>query len=179
MRVSFSCVLLLLSALGIALGQDKDTNFPSGPQYLMTSDLIKNGSPLFWRSISTPSMSFTEPPLEVGASNATDVLIAGAENQPVLPPDPDALPKIDLLPIFYGGRPASVIEISFPSEPSPDRLPASILDTGVSQMTTAQALRERGYGVTLAEGAAYGRAQIRHASRIYTNADIDRLHIGS
>ena len=77
MRVCFSCVLLLLSALGIALGQDKDTNFPSGPQYLMTSDLIKNGSSLFLRSISTPSMSFTEPPLEVGASNATGVLIAG------------------------------------------------------------------------------------------------------
>lgn len=179
MRVCFSCVLLLLSALGIALGQDKDTNFPSGPQYLMTSDLIKNGSSLFLRSISTPSMSFTEPPLEVGASNATGVLIAGSENQTVVPPDPDALPKIDLLPIFYGAPPASVIEISFPSGLSADRFPASILDTGVSQMTTPQALRERGYGVTLAEGAAYGRAQIRHTSRIYTNADIDRLHSGS
>ena len=177
MRVFFSGVLLVLSALGIAFGQD--TNFPTGPQYLMSSDLIKNGSPLFARPISTPSISFTAPPLEVGASNATGVLIAGARTQTVLPPDPDALPKIDLSPIFYGGPPANVIEISFPSESSSNQLPASILDTGVRRMTTAQALRERGYGVTLVEGAAYGRAQTRHAHRVYTNADIDRLHSGN
>lgn len=79
MRVCSCCVLLLLSALGIALGQD--TNFSAGPQYL-----LNYGSPQFARPISTPSMSFTERPLEVGASNATGVLIAGAENQTVLPP---------------------------------------------------------------------------------------------
>ena len=33
MRVCSCCVLLLLSALGIALGQD--TNFSAGPQYLL------------------------------------------------------------------------------------------------------------------------------------------------
>jgi hypothetical protein len=169
MRVSFCCVLLLLSALGIALGQD--TNFPSGPQYLMSY-----GSPQFARPISTPSMSFTERPLEVGASNATGVLIAGAESQT---PDPDALPRIDLFPIFYGGPTASIIEISATSEPSSNQLPPSILDTGVWQMTTAQALRERGYGVTLVEATAFSKARTRHANRVYTNADIDRLHSGS
>src|SRR5271167_1891906 len=35
MRVLLSCMLLVLSTLGIAFGQD--TNFPSGPQYLMNS----------------------------------------------------------------------------------------------------------------------------------------------
>jgi hypothetical protein len=151
-------MLLVLSALGTALGQD--TNFPSGPQYLM-----KSGSPLFARPISTPSISLSGPPLEVGASDATGVLVAGAVDQNVLPPSPAALPKIDLFPIYYGGSPASV-----------NPLPASIVDTGVSQVTTAHALRERGYGVTLAEGATYAKAQTRHATRVYTNADIDRLH---
>ena len=171
MRIPSCCMLLVLSALGTALGQD--TNFPSGPQYLMNS-----GSPLFARPISTPSVSLSGPPLEVGASDATGVLVAGAVDQNVLPPSPAALPKIDLFPIYYGGSPASVIEISLPAEPSSNPLPASIVDTGVSQVTTAHALRARGYGVTLAEGATYAKAQTRHATRVYTNADIDRLHSG-
>ena len=176
MRFSLCCMVLVLSA-GIASGQD--TNFSSGPQYLLNSDQMKNGSLLFARPISTPSMSLEAPPLEVGASNATGALVAGAGNQNVLPPTPDALPKTDLLPIFYGPPPARVIEISSPSEPSANQLPSSILDVGVWQMTTAKALREHGYGVTLVEAAAYGKAQTRHANRVYTNADIDRLHNGS
>jgi hypothetical protein len=171
MRIPSCCMLLVLSALGTALGQD--TNFPSGPQYLMQS-----GSPLFARPISTPSISLSGAPLEVGANDATGVLIAGAVDQNVSPPSSAALPKIDLFPVYYGGTPASVIEISLPAEPSSNPLPASILDTGVSQLTTADALRERGYGVTLAEGATYAKAQTRHATRVYTNADIDRLHSG-
>ena len=171
MRVSCCCMLFLLSALGIAFGQD--TNFPSGPQYL------NYGSPLFARSISTPSMSLAGPLLELGASNATGGLIAGAGNQTVLAPSAVALATMDLFPIFYGTPAASVVEISFPPEPSPNELPAGIFDTGVWQMTTAQALRERGYGVTLAEAAGLGRAHIRHATRVYTNADIDRLRSGS
>ncbi len=176
MRVSLCCMLLVLSA-GVAFGQD--TNFSSGPQYLMNSDLMKNGSVLFARPISTPSISLAEPTLEVGASNATGDLIGGAGNQNVLPPTPDALPKMNLFPIFYGAPAAGVIEITSASEASANQLPASILDTGVWQMTTAKALRERGYGVTLVEAAADGKAQTRHANRLYTNADIDRLHSGS
>src|SRR5271154_1796124 len=107
MRVYLTgCMLVLFSTLGIALGQD--TNFSSGPQYLMNY-----GSPLFARPISTPSMSLAGPPLQVGASNATGVLFTGAENQTVLPPSAVALPQIDLFPIFYGDRPVSVVEISF------------------------------------------------------------------
>jgi hypothetical protein len=174
MRIFQCCVLLVLSAVGMALGQD--TNFPSGPQYLLNSDMTQNGSSFFVRSISTPSITLVSPPLEVGAGNATGILIAGAENQTVLPSTAVALPGIDLFPIFYGPPPASVIEISSSSEPSTSELPPSILDTGVWQMTTAQDFRERGYGVTLVEGAAYGKAHTRHATRVYTNADIDRLH---
>lgn len=174
MRVPFCCVLLVLSALGMAVGQD--TNFATGPQYLLT------GSPLFARPISTPSYSLSGPPLEIGATTATDSLIAGAGNQTVVPPSPDALPFVDFFSIYYGGPPVTVIEVSFPegtSESSlPENLPASILDTGVWQITSAQALRTRGYGVTLAEAAQYNKSLTRRAPHVYTNADIDRLHRG-
>lgn len=173
MRICFWFSLIVLSALGAAFGQD--TNFATGPQYLMT-----HGSALFAQPISTPSLSLAGPPLEVGASNATADLIAGAENQTASVPPSDSLPSVDLFPIYYGVVPVSVIEISFREVSSPSReLPASILDTGVWQMTTAQALRERGYGVTLPEAAAYGKAHTGHASHVYTNADVDRLHNGS
>jgi hypothetical protein len=171
MRISLCSMLLLLSTLGIAFGQD--TNFPSGPQYLM------NGSPLFARSISTPSIALTDPPLQVGSSNATGLLITGAGDQTVLSPAADALPRTDLFPIYYGAHPPSVIEISLVSEASANELPASILDTGVWEMTTVETLRARGYGVTVVEGAVYGKAHTRRATRVYTNADIDQLHSGS
>jgi hypothetical protein len=176
MRVSLCCVVLVLSAVGIAFAQD--TNFPTGPQYLMNSDFVKNGSPEFARPISTPSISLTSPPLEVGASNATGILIAGADNQTVLPPTTTASPAVDFFPLYYGTPVASVIEISS-SEPSTDQLSANIFDTGVWQITTAQALRERGYGVTVADAAVYSKAHVHHATRAYTNADIDRLRGGS
>lgn len=177
MRFSLGCAVFVLSSLAIAFGQD--TNFPTGPQYLLNSDVVKNGSTIYARPISTPSMSLAGPPLEVGASNATDVLIAGADNQTMLLPSRVDLPKIDLFPIFYGTPETSAIEISFPSETSANQLSANILDTGVWQITTARALRERDYGVTLGEAAVYSKAHIHQANRVYTNADIDRLRSGS
>jgi len=181
MRISFRFVLvstlLVLSTQGIAFSQD--TNFATGPQYLMNY-----GSPLFARSIATPSLSLAGPPIEVGASDATGVLSAGAGVQNVLPPSPDALPKIDFFPIFYGGAPVSEngeITFSHPIEPSspPVEIPPSISDNGDLQITTTQALRERGFGVTVAEVAAEAKARIQHANHVYTNADAARLHGGN
>ena len=176
MRVCFCCILLVISAVGMGFSQD--TNFANGPQYLMTQ-----GSPQFARPISTPSLSLAGEPLETGASDATADLIAGAQTQTVLPAQAITLPTVDLFPIYYGLAPAPAIEVSFSETPdgssSSESLPASILDSGVDQMTTAQALRERGYGVTLAEAATHGKARVRHAARIYTNSDVDRLHSGS
>jgi hypothetical protein len=168
MRLYFLSVATVMISIGMAFAQD--TNFPNGPQYLM------NGSPMFARSISTPSMSFAGPPLEVGADNATGVMIPGADNQTVLPPSAVALPEVDLFPIYYGTNPVSVVEVSFAEDFSRTELPASILDNGVEQVTTVEVLRERGYGVNLAEAAQFGRAHSRHATRVFTNADIDRLH---
>jgi D-serine deaminase-like pyridoxal phosphate-dependent protein len=166
--------LLVVSAAGLVFGQD--TNFSVGPQYLLT------GSPLFARSIATPTMQLQDPPLEVGADTATGILIAGAENHTVLPLNPENPPKIDLLPIYYGVPQPSDIEISF-AEPFSERpaseLPVSILDTGVWQTTTEQGLEVRGYGLPLGEVAARSKAHAKHATRVYTNADIDRLHPSS
>jgi hypothetical protein len=172
MRVSiaytFLGTVLVLSVCGTAFAQD--TNFSTGPQYLL------QGSSLFARSISTPTLSLPAPALEAGAANATENLVAGAENQTAVPPThPDA----NLFPIYYGPAPSSVIEINFSPAPSANQLPPSILDDGVWQITTAQALRERGHGVTLAEAGVHSKAGIRHATRVYTNADVERLHGGS
>jgi|ERR1700678_2625463 len=165
-----SFALIVLSAPGTAFAQD--TNFATGPQYLMNS-----GSPMFAQSISTPSLTLASPPLEAGASNATGALSAGASDRDVPLPNPDALPKIDLFPIYYGQPSVSVIEISFSESQTPSAsLPQSILDTGVSRIVTAEGLRARGYGVTLAEAAAYGKAHRVHATQVYTNADLVRLH---
>ena len=201
MRISFYCLFCctLLIVLGLGTAFSQDTNFATGPQYLMN-----NGSPLLARPVSTPSMSLAGPAPEVGASNATGILSAGASVQNVLPPSPDALPKIDLFPIFYTEvfpsdlKPSFSLAEPFPGllqetppipplqpsfsnlpEPSANQLPPSILDNGVWQMTTVQALRERGYGLTVAEAAAEAKERIRHADHIYTNADIERLHTGS
>jgi hypothetical protein len=96
MRISFHFVLvstlLILSSEGIAFSQD--TNFATGPQYLMNY-----GSPLLARSISTPSLSLAGPPIEVGASNATGVLSAGAGAPTRLPPTPHPQPKKELFAI--------------------------------------------------------------------------------
>jgi hypothetical protein len=161
---SFSCALLVFS-LAAAFGQD--TAFATGPQYLM------QGSPLFARPIATPTLSLPGPALEVGANNATESLVAGASNQTAVPA---RHPDVNLFPIYYGATRGSVIEISFAEATSSTQLPASILDSGVWQITTAQALRERGYGVTLAQAAADSKARVRHGTRVFTNADIDRLH---
>lgn len=198
MRVFLICGTILILALGAAFAQD--SNFDSGPQYLLnqTSGYASSYSPIsgsqqygsisygpadygstfFLRPISTPSLSLSNPPLEAGASNATGVLIAGAENQVVLPPSAGALPKFDLFPILYGPPPVQEIEINLSETPNRS-LPASIAEDGVDQITTPQALQQRGYGVTVAQAAAYSKARAGHATRVYTNADIDRLHSGS
>jgi hypothetical protein len=194
MRVFFCCLLIVLSAISMAFAQD--TNFAAGPQYLMNP----GASPLLARSISTPSLSLTGPPLEAGAGNATGGLIAGADTQTFVP---QPHPAVNLSPIYYTEVSPSDLTLSFvaepfpglvqqtsailppqpspirPVEPSSNQLPPSIFDNGVWLMTTAQALRERGYGITVAEAAAYDKARTRHATHIYTNADTDRLHGGN
>jgi hypothetical protein len=174
MRVYLLCTLLAFWAAVPLFAQD--TNFATGPQYL-----ANYGSPMFARSLSTPTLSLGGPPLETGASNATGGLIAGAENRIVPQSQPDAPPAVNLFPIYYGEPQSSVIEISFaetPGEAALSALPASILDTGVWQTTTAEVLPGQGVGVTVGEAAVQNKARAGHANHVYTNTDIDRLHGG-
>lgn len=168
---SWVAALVLTGLGGAAFSQE--TNFSSGPQYLM------NGSPLFARSLSTPSVSLAGPTLEIGAANATADLIAGADRETIESPSPDAFPAPDLYPIYYGVVPVQVIDINSSQESlARGDVAASILDAGISRLTTAQSLRELGYGVTLGEAAAYDKEHMRHAVRVYTNADIEALQGG-
>ena len=151
----------------MAAGQD--TNFSTGPQYLVTY-----GSPLFLHSIATPSMAWPSPPANVGASDATSRLSAGADNNTAdtLPQPP---PQANLFLTYYGAPPVQQIVLQGYSgeAPSEERLPASILDVGTWQI--ADQSRASGYGVSLVEAAAYWKAHARHATRVYGNGDIDRL----
>jgi hypothetical protein len=169
MRLALFVSFSWIAALGAL--QAQDTNFATGPQYLMNY-----GSPAFARPISTPSLSLSGSAPAVGATSATGDLIAGAANETKLPPTAVSTPSPDLFPIYYGSVPTQAIEVSFATIAATHvELPGSIVDSGMGQFTTAQALRELGYGVTLPEATAYARSQIQHAERVYTNADIAHL----
>ena len=165
---------LPLALVGISAAQD--TNFAVGPQYLITGS-----SPMFLRSIATPSLSLSGSPASIGGP-AAETLASPETSSPStgLP----ALP--DLTRIYWGGPGVNatdsgavsdnVSEIELTSAQPPRALPASILDTGVTGMTSAQFLREHGYGVPLGDTAAFWKAHKRRALRVYTNSDVQHLH---
>jgi hypothetical protein len=168
MRIcGFLCVLLLV----VGLSSAQDTNFAVGPQYLMTS-----GSPLFARPIATPTLSFEAPLPETHASDVVADHVPSADDE-ALAYVLEIQRQTALMSIYYGVPRVSVVEISF-REPSEPRLPlpASIVDAGVVELTNAQSLRWRAYGVTLPEAAAYQKTHRVHAPRVYTNSDVERLH---
>jgi len=166
--------LFSLMVLLIGMGAAQDTNFSTGPQYLMNY-----GSPLFLHSIATPTLSLSAPPAsapvaatEVGAGEQTVTVPAGVQNR-----------VADLPRIYWGGPKVSenagekVSEIELSSQ-QPAALPASILDLGVGPTVNAPSLGERGYGMSLAEAAAFWKTHKTRVSHLYTNADIARLHGG-
>jgi len=173
---SFFCLLTVLS--GICAAQE--TNFPVGPQYLMT-----NGTPMFARPLATPSLSLGEAlPTSAAAESETSNGVQVSTGSTISN-------QANLFPIYYGrpepaelsaelsvveaaeGQP-TVIEIS--STAPLRNLPASILDTGVTGLTNAQSLRERGYGISLGDAASYWKTHKPHVPRVFTNRDVERLH---
>jgi hypothetical protein len=179
------CFLLFL--IGSAVAQD--TSFSAGPQYLLT------GSPLLARSIATPTLSLNAPlpPVEPGsfnipeaASEATAEGASEATSQVAFTTNPQLAHQADLIPIYYGadnhyGVSTTVVEISFPeggAEASAE-LPASIVESGVTELVDAQALQVRGHGVTVAEAAAYWKTHKLPARRNFSNEDVKRLHAAS
>jgi hypothetical protein len=163
MRLASLCFLLV--AL-VGIGAAQDTNFPVGPQYLLT------GSPLFARPIVAPSLSLDAPLPPIPSLPEIGPAVS---DQPYVP-NPELQHGADLRPIYYGYPMPSVVELVSPE--SPAEVPQSITDTGVVRVVDAQSLREWGYGVTLGETASFWKVHAPHASRVYSNADIERLHGG-
>jgi hypothetical protein len=163
MRLASFCFLLFVLA-GISAAQDM--NFAVGPQYLMTS-----GSPLFARPIATPTLSLDAPLPSLPSLPEVGPPVA---DQPFVP-NPE-IQGPDLLPIYYGYPMPSVVELT--STEAASEVPQSIINAGAVGMTNVQSLRERGYGVTLGESALFWKSHKLPASRLYTNADVERLHGG-
>jgi len=162
MRLAGFC-LLLLPLAGICAAQD--TNFPTCPQYLITY-----GSPLFLHSIATPSMNL-DSPLPSVPPPVIETSTADLSSSPAPTPNPAGLASI-----LWGAPTESVIEITSEEPTAP--LPASIAGAGVTGMTDASSLRDRGYGVSLGETAALWKAHTSRAKHVYTNSDLERLHGG-
>lgn len=159
-----ACLFCLLFAL-IGISAAQDTNFPTGPQYLLT------GSPLFARPVATPSLSLDAPLPPI-----PDLPDVGPRvvNQPYIP-NPELQNQPDLLPIYYGYPMPSPVEL-LPTD-SPKELPQNVVDIVDFVITDVRLLRERGYGMTLGEISSYWKSHEPHATRVFTNADVERLHV--
>jgi hypothetical protein len=148
----------------VSISAAQDTNFAVGPQYLLT------GSPLLARSIATPTLSLETPlpPIpdlpEIGPVIGTQPYIS----------NPELRHQADLFPVYYGYPMASVVELS--SAEPPRELPASLVDSGVVVMIDAPSVREQESGITLGEVALFWKTHKPHTPRVYTNADVERLH---
>jgi len=198
-----SALILLPVLLGISFAQD--TNFPVGPQYLITI-----GSPMTLHSIATPSLSLGEAQPFVEAVSTTqvtpeevapvpsapsdtflgsvywgehkdNVIVGRRLETPSMTPTQTALYMEKVASQVYGApvppeqptEPAagsSLIEIAGATLPA--KLPASILDAGVTGLTDAQSLSVRGYGIPLGDVAAYWKSHKRTAPRVFTNRDL-------
>jgi len=172
----------ILFCFGFALAgacAAQDSNFSTGPQYLMNY-----GSPQFLHCIATPSLSLSAPPPNVSAP-ATEPATASEPSTPsAATASSEAQRQPGLWSIYWGGPQASekvetssVIEISGAEAPS--NLPASIVNVGVEVSTDAQSLRQQGYGVTVSEASSFWKTHKPHAPRVYTNRDIERLRSGA
>jgi hypothetical protein len=160
---------LLLILAGVSAAQD--TNFASGPQYLITQS-----STLFLHSIATPSLSFqaeaAPAPFAAPAGVPEPVSISQVEETPA-----PLSTGVNLARIYWGPFPdiakqASEIEIT--AAELPTNLPASITNTGTTALVDEQSLRHEGYEMSLGETAAFWKAHAAHSSHTYTNKDVER-----
>jgi hypothetical protein len=169
------CGLLLFGLTLAEIGAAQDSNFSAGPQYLMNY-----GSPMFMRSIATPTLSLSETaPVAVAAPEATSSPVSSAGNSAE---SSAAVPQpSDLASVYWGSRenepPAesgAVIEVSGTTPPA--NLPASIFNVGVQETVDAQELRQRGYGVSVSEASVFWKGHKPRAVRVFTNRDVEKFH---
>jgi hypothetical protein len=164
-------VLVLIALAGIAVAQSTDTNFPIGPQYLITT-----GSTLFLGPIATPSMSL-QPPSPVPPAMETNpgTTVELSAPAPALMTQPDLSRVLwgnDWVDFLTGQKTSNGIEIIGSATPN---VPESLFDAGVTGTISSHSPREQGDGLTLGEVSATAKSRPR-ATHIYTNEDVGRLH---
>ena len=161
-RFSVLCMLLLEVAL-LASAQSRETSFPVGPQYLVTTP-----STLFLQPIATPSASAAQMLGMVSpqTGQAEPITINGE--------------WANLPAIFWGWTSPGQTTLWTVFSPSlPSGLPAGFLDLGVSAIVTDEWLREFQRNSSVAEASRYWKTNTNRAARLYTNADIARLRPGA
>jgi hypothetical protein len=195
-------VLLPLVVLG-GISFAQETNFPVGPQYLVTV-----GNPMLLRAIATPSLSLSgetlagtsevptiyEPPTFApvetvvyldnvywGEHKPSEVMARRVET-PIMSPDQTAWYMNFVANQLTSPAPSAESTVSAAGSsvielsggPMPTNVPASILDVGVTGSPAALALQQRGYEIPLGDVAAYWKSHRRTAARVFTNSDVSR-----
>jgi hypothetical protein len=169
MRLIFSStlILLLFFAGSLVFGQDQSTNFPVGPQYLITPPPTSYTGITILQPIATPSMSPSQP---YGVTSPQT-----GEAEPITGPAVEV--PANLPAIYWGWGPPPVPYAVEPGEPSASAaFPAGYIDTGVSALTTINALNAEDYGESVAQAARYWRKHELHAAHVYTNQDLEHLN---
>lgn len=161
-RFSVLCAVVLELTM-LASAQSRSTDFPVGPQYLVTTP-----STLFLQPIATPSAS---PAQMLGmvspqTGQAEPITINGQ--------------SANLPAIFWGWTsPGQTTVWAGFSPVVSSGLPADFLDLGVGAIVTDEWLREFQRNNSVAEAARYWKTNTNRATRLYTNADIERLRRGA
>ena len=151
-------VILCFAVVRVVAAQD--TNFPVGPQYLITGDSM------LLRPIATPSLNLDAPLPPIPELPQVGEPV---ENQPYIP-DPLYQNGPDLYSIYYGyPLPPLVVLVSEEGAPV---IPPSLTEEGSGGFIDSQSLVQMGYGVPLGEAASYWKVHKQTAAHVYTNADI-------
>lgn len=162
-RFTFS---LLVSATLVFVGicAAQDTNSSQDQSY----------GPHFQHPLETPSLDLSAP--RSASPNAPPTEHTGVPDSPGFG---GLQNQFQVDQVYYGVQPSSLpipptvvefVPVEPPSSPS-----AGIFNVGVGAITNPSSLRDQGYGVSLAQAAAYWRSHKPQAVRTYTNADIARL----
>lgn len=152
-----------------ALAAAQSTQFNQGPQYLLPSP--QAGA--LAQPIATPTMSLngTNPTLQVGASNATNGNLAGADLE-TASTSTSGQNVVDLFSVYYGYRPVFMVSSAAVEEEESEGEPARTLLSGIGRNVRAGDLHFYGYGVPLGDAAREAKAHRRTAKRAFTNADL-------
>jgi hypothetical protein len=160
-RVSIPCAVTLALTVLVA-AQSRQTDFPVGPQYLVTTP-----STLFLQPIATPSASAAQMlgMMSPQTGQAEPITING---------EPANLPSI-----YWGWTsPGQTAVWTVFSPAMSSGLPADFIDLGVGAIVTDEWLQEFQRNNNVAEASRYWKTHTNRAARLYTNADIDRLRRG-